>query len=198
METLAKSKQKIYLRKAGMPDGTAVSLEQFLRWEPQTPSFKYEWNEGKVIKIHRKMDPKQNLIYSNLLEAFDVTTLGLKKARLITEVEVVMNQSFRRPDIALFTKEQLIKAGNNEVVMPEFMIEVISKSDNYPNTLEKTKQYFDNGARLVWHILPSLKLVKVFTSIKNDITCSENDLIPANPVINDLNITVNQLFKDYN
>ncbi len=197
MEIAAKHPFKIHLRKRRMPSGTEVSLMQFLKWEPETPGFKYEWNEGKIIKIHRKMDVKHNLLYSNLLKKFRETSSFTNDGMLITEVEVLMEISFRRPYIAFFTQEQLIKAGNNEMVMSEFLIAVISKNDNYQNTFEKTVQYFENGAKLVWHILPSVRMVKVFTSPKNDVTCSENDLIPATSVISDLEITVNELFKNY-
>ena len=47
---------------------------------------------------------------------------------------------------------------------PDLAIEVISESESHTHVLKKMNEYLDHGAVQVWHILPSLQQVHVFTS----------------------------------
>ena len=50
------------------------------------------------------------------------------------------------------------------------------------------------GVRVIWHVFPALRMVRVFTSVKSITTHFEIDTFYDAPVVPDLRMTVNELF----
>jgi Uma2 family endonuclease len=101
----------------------------------------------------------------------------------------------RRPDIAYLTKNQVQLGKNGEDVIPEFIIEIISGTDNINKVEEKITEYFKSGVKVVWNIMPEQQLVYVYTSRKSVKICNENDICSASPVLNDFEISVKSIFQ---
>jgi Uma2 family endonuclease len=100
----------------------------------------------------------------------------------------------RRPDIAYLTKEQLQQGKEDIDVIPEFMIEVISKNDIANDIEKKLMEYFKYGVKVVWLIYPELQIIKIHHSFKNHQTCTDDDICSASPVLEGFEIRVNELF----
>lgn len=69
---------------------------------------------------------------------------------------------------------------------PDLAVEVISESETHMQVLNKTRSYLDHGAAQVWHVIPVLRQVHVFTpadragAILSDAdTLSGGDLLPG-------------------
>lgn len=168
------------------------SLDEFKNWE-FTDGYKYEWYDGEVIKFEG-MKKKEFYIYLNLLEFFVEKGL-IKLGGLVSEQDVDFSPiQMRRPDIAFFTKEQAesMKTGVDEI--PEFAIEVISKNDILNSVEQKLEEYFKYGVKVVWLIIPELKKVKVYTSLKENKNCYAEDVCSATPVLPTFEMTVDQIF----
>jgi len=60
----------------------------------------------------------------------------------------------RRPDLAYFTNEQM-RSNENDEPIPEFCIEVISTFDQTNEIKIKLREYFKNGVKVVWLIIPN-------------------------------------------
>lgn len=168
------------------------TLDQFLNWEP-TDGFKYEWNDGELIRFSG-MRKKQYFIYAILNRLFFEKEYH-KMGTLMAEPDVMLTAiQMRRPDIAYFTDDQIQRGRQGEDVIPEFVIEVLSETDQAYRVEEKIAEYFKAGVKVVWTINPEQKVVYVYTSRKNVTICLEDDSCQAAPVLPDFNITVNTLF----
>ncbi|TAH14712.1 MAG: Uma2 family endonuclease [Runella slithyformis] len=170
------------------------TLAEFQLWEPND-GYKYEWNDGELIKF-TGMNKKQIKIYDILLELF--FQKGYKKiGTFVAEYDVQLTGiQMRRPDISFLSKTQLDEASKGGDPVPEFMIEVISESDNINKVLAKIGEYYKFGAKVVWLIFPEEKQVHVYTSRRDVKICIENDICSAAPVLPEFEISIEALFAE--
>lgn len=70
------------------------------------------------------------------------------------------------PDVAFFSHARLSQQAEDEFfsVMPDLAVEVASPSNTVPQLRRKARVYLDNGASLVWIVLPSQRGVDVCRS----------------------------------
>ncbi len=170
------------------------TLAEFLDWEP-VDGFKYEWNDGEIIKFE-KMKKKHLYLIRRLNRLFLNTVAHEQGGELIMEQDVMLTGiQMRRPDLAYFSGEQI----NNSLTdadepIPAFALEVISPTDDAEDVEKKVGEYFQAGVGVVWHIYPENRVVYVYTSRRHVMICLEDDLCSAAPVLPDFSITVNDLF----
>jgi Uma2 family endonuclease len=169
------------------------TLAEFMVWEPND-GFKYEWNDGELIKF-TGMNKKQVKLYDCLLELF--FQKGLKKTgTFVAEYDVQLSGiQMRRPDIAYLTKAQLNEADKGDDPIPEFVVEIISETDNINKVLAKIGEYYKAVVKVVWLIFPEEKEVHVYTSRRQVKICIENDICSASPVLPEFEIGVDKLFE---
>ena len=172
------------------------TLEEFMEWEQPNDGFKYEWNDGEIIKFEG-MNKKQVFIFDVLIDL--LFEKGLNKiGKLIPETDVQLSAiQMRRPDIAFFTKKQIYEGREGVDFIPDFAIEVISNSDIMIDVENKLIEYFKAGVKVVWHIIPAQEVVYVYTSRSEVKICFDKDICSAKPVLEDFEISVEDIFKDY-
>ena len=170
------------------------TFEEFLRWEP-VDGYKYEWNDGEVIRFE-KMKKKHLVIIRTLNRIFLSTSAHQVGGELIMEQDVMLTGiQMRRPDLGYFSGPQIDNSqSSDEEPIPEFVIEIISPTDDAIKVEEKLAEYFKANVKVVWHIFPDNEVVYVYTSRKQVKICTDNDMCSALPVIPDFEITVNELF----
>ena len=172
------------------------TLAEFMEWEQPNDGFKYEWNDGEIIKFEG-MNKKQIFIFTVLNKLFAKKGY-LEKGALIPESDVQLSGiQMRRPDIAYFTDEQAYQGRDGIDVIPDFAIEVISNSDIMIDVEKKLIEYFKAGVKVVWHIIPAQEVVYVYTSRSEVKICFDKDICSAKPVLEDFEISVEDIFKDY-
>lgn len=143
------------------------------------------------------MKRKHLKLIKKLNRLFLVTVAHQKGGELICEQDVMISETppagiqLRRPDMAFFTDEQ-INSENDELI-PEFYIKVISPNDQIKDVKKKIKEYFKNGVRVVWVVLPEEDMVEVYTSVRDIKVCMEQDICSAAPVLDDFQISVEEL-----
>ncbi|AEI50078.1 Uma2 family endonuclease [Runella slithyformis] len=168
------------------------TLEEFMVWEPED-GYKYEWNDGELIKFVG-MNKTQVFIYEVLNQLF-IEKGFWKSGTLISEYDVQLTGiQMRRPDIAYLSKEQIKRTKQGEDEIPEFLIEIISGSDNANKVEEKTAEYFKAGVKIMWLIYPDNKTVHVYTSRKQVQICTDDDICSAKPILPEFELSVNTLF----
>ena len=169
------------------------TLEEFIDWEPND-GFKYEWNDGEIIKSTR-MKQEQYYIYDRLLDLF--IDRGYKKSgTIIAEPDVHLSSiQMRRPDIACFTKDQYEGGIVDKAAIPAFAIEIISNNDQINQMEKKLTEYFLGGVQVVWVIIPNNKIVYIHTNItRREVKiCLGNDVCSAAPALPDFEIRVDEL-----
>jgi len=170
------------------------TLIEFLNWEPND-GFKYEWNDGELIKFEG-MNKKQVYIYNVLNKLFSKKGY-IETGSLVSEYDVMLTGiQMRRPDIAYLTDKQMLQGRKGEDVIPEFVIEIISETDQFYKIEDKITEYFKAGVKVIWNIVPEHKLVYIYTSRKTLKICSDNDICSADPVLPDFSIVVNDIFTE--
>ncbi len=171
---------------------TPQTLDAFLNWEP-ADGFKYEWNDGEIIRFSG-MKKKQYFVYNILSKLFYEKGYH-QKGTLMAEPDVMLTAiQMRRPDIAYFTDEQVDQGRRGEDVIPAFVVEVLSETDQAYRIEEKIAEYFKAGVQIVWNIIPEHEVVYVYTSRKQVTICLEDDICSAAPVLPDFSISINDLF----
>lgn len=183
------------------PKPRMVTWEEFeKRYLPREDAFKYEWTDGTVEKTPRTMNLDQLYIQDNLAAFLSKKEKMLPRAlggKLYAETNTFLTKGmYRRPDMAYFTADQ-IKAAAHRILLPvpEFVIEVISPTDNYNRVGKKVREYFLHGIKLLWHIVPALEEVHIYTNPNGSVICREDDLCSFDPVFPGLAISVKDIFK---
>lgn len=175
------------------PTTLPATFEEFLRFEP-TDGFKYEWNDGELIKF-AGMKRNHLRIIRQLNRLFLKTNAHKAGGELICEQDVMLTGiQMRRPDVAYFSDEQIQKADEEEVI-PAFCIEIISPTDDGIKIEAKRIEYFKAGIQVLWHIYPENGEVYVYTGRKTVQICSDEDLCSAHPALNDFELSVNDLLR---
>lgn len=172
-----------------------MSLERFREWKP-SDGYKYDWNNG-VISIYKKIvTEKQRYIVINVSRAFTKTTAYSAGGDIIPEGEMSYNdEKYRIPDMAFYTKAQTRAAAEGQRSISEFVIEILSDTDLQKNIENKLWEYFEQGVKCVWHIVPYRQLVKVYSSPRDVKILLGDDICSAKPILEDFEITVNQIFE---
>jgi len=177
-------------------DGVLMSHSEYSRWKkPYYGGYKYEWNNGK-LEATEKMKKEEVYIVQYLQATFSKTNYFAVGGILMPEVRCFFPaiDKERIPDLSYFSAEQIKAMRKGQDVVPEFVIEIISKNDTI-NLLEtKLNEYLSVGVRCIWLIFPELKKVRVITNPKNMINYTDDEVFTASPVMPEFELSVNKLF----
>jgi len=179
----------------GMPRyaGLNMTKAEFLRWESDD-NYVYEFNDG-LLEPTTGMRQDENYLSTNLENVFFETASFRSGNRLRAEMDFwVTDKQMRRADVSYFTIEQLQQMQTGQRVVPGFVIEFASESDNERVSLTKRHEYFVAGIQAIWWVYPEFKEVYVYTSPKTVTICTDNDELSAAPVLLDFRLTVEDLF----
>lgn len=108
----------------------------------------------------------------------------------------------RRPDVAFVSDQRISQApsqpgtDNAWDVVPELMVEVVSPHDLAEDIMERLGEYFSAGAKLVWVIYPTQRLVYVYDDLKQIRILAESEELDGGAVLPNFRITVKQMFPN--
>lgn len=173
--------------------GIRMSKEEFLNWESDD-NYVYEYTNG-ILEPTTSMRQEEIPLFTNLENAFFSTQTFREGGRLRAEVDVwLTDERYRRPEVAYYSAEQLQQIKRGERVVPSFVVEFGSVSDQEDVSMKKRHEYFDAGVQVVWWVFPIYKEVVVYTSPINMTGRHHNDVLSASPVLPDFELTVAELF----
>ena len=142
------------------------------------------------------MKKKHLHLVRTLNRVFLATTAHQKGGELISEQDVILTGlQMRRPGLAFFSGSQIDESLSDDEPIPSFVVEVISPTDDIVKVEEKVAEYFKAGVAVVWHIFPENQVVYVYTSRKNVVICTDEDVCSAAPALPDFEIMANDLFS---
>jgi Uma2 family endonuclease len=103
----------------------------------------------------------------------------------------------RAPDVCFVSAERLphdgIPRGFLEFV-PDLIVEVVSPDDRAREIRQKTREWLDAGARVVWTVYPDTREVVVSRSNAEARPYQATDTLDAEPVLHGFSVTVADLF----
>jgi Uma2 family endonuclease len=190
--------KKIYNPSVIEPKKKYISWRDFQRrYLSREDSYKYEWLNGTIEKTPRTMNPNQFYIWRNLsrflrsLEAQKGNNIG----EFPMEGDIFFLENHRRPDIVFLNDKEIEDARYDIPTHPEFIIEILSPSDNINRVNKKVENYFDAGVKVLWHIFPEQKIIHVFSDSRTMTICRGTDMCSAESVIESFTISVNDILK---
>lgn len=170
-----------------------ITIQSLLSWN-SCHDTKYEYNKGEIIKKDAIKQTELHIL-RNLNKQFRLTDAYQNGGMLVAEVNCVLSaQIMRIPDIAFFTEQQINDAAKGTQVIPTFVVEIISKTDNVVNTENKKNEYFAAGVLVVWHIFPDAKCVYCYTSPETVSIVSNEKICSAEAAIKGLSLSTQALF----
>lgn len=105
----------------------------------------------------------------------------------------------RVPDAAYVSYERLPADAPLDVILaivPDIVVEVISKSEAHTDVLTKMNYYLDKGVRLVIHILPSLRQVHIYGPDRAPTVLGVSDTLEGGDVLPGFVLPVVLLFEE--
>ena len=177
-------------------EGVEMNLETYLNHKFKEPGYKYEWNNG-ILEASEKLKFSEQKIINNILNQFHKTGSFQQGDRLLIEVECFLSKinKVKIPDICLLRKYQIDHCADKTTYQtPEFIIEIISKSNSGNEIAQKINDYFSSGVKVVWNIYPELREVIIYNSYNEIRKCVQSNICDAGEIIPDFRITVNEIF----
>lgn len=169
----------------------SFSDEQFLKLCQKNPDTRFERNAKGEIII---MPPTGGETGKNNTELIGQFWLWnrTKKLGVVFDSSTgykLENTAIRSPDVSWLKIErwQLLTAQQRKKylpIAPDFVLELISPSDNLKETRAKMQEYIDNGVRLGWLINPETQQIEIYKSgkeveiLKAPQTLSEPEILP--------------------
>ncbi len=184
------------LSSSGMPNqaGQRMTKADFLAWQSDDAR-RYEFADGWLL-LTTTMRPDEVFLHTNLENQFFLTDAFRQGSRLKAELDIwLTDNQMRRPDMAVYTANQLALMRVGQRTTPAFVVELLSINDEVQKDLLKIRDYFAAGVQVIWWIYPTLRLVYVYTDPKTVRIATDGDTITATPVIPDLTMDVCDLFS---
>ncbi len=104
----------------------------------------------------------------------------------------------RAPDVCFISAARLpaedIATGYLELV-PDLIVEVVSPGDVAAKVLQKTAEWLQAGARLVWTIYPSTRTVAVSDPATGTRVLHQDEMLTGEPVLPGFTVSVRALFS---
>lgn len=79
-------------------------------------------------------------------------------------------------------------------IAPDFVIELMSPTDNLPEIQQKMNEYLDCGVRLGWLINPDAKQVAIYRCDREPETISNPTSLSGESVLPNLTVDVSEIF----
>jgi Uma2 family endonuclease len=100
----------------------------------------------------------------------------------------------RRPDVSFRFTDEEAKEKIAET-LPDFCVEIKSLTNSYDELREKARFYVAHGARLVWLVYPSRRIVEVYFADGSNELFSIEDTLEGGDVLPDFSMTVADIFE---
>jgi len=180
---------------AGTTAVKTISLATFrATYSQREDPYKYEWVHGRVIQSPA-MNQEQAFIQAVLQRLFFETATGQAGGLLAVETDMfTAPEQLRRPDLAIYTAEQLQRMQQGEYQVARWVAEVISGNDNFNRVVAKVSEYFEAGVAVVWLVIPATSQVYVYTDRSQAQICRGEMVCSAAPAFPDFKIPAQSLF----
>lgn len=195
LEKKATAKSPAALRN-GKP--VLISMETFLKnYANREDGFKYEFEDGQIIKSKHRMNDFQQFIANNLTEFFyKLKFQGKIDGYLATEKDTVFSpMKMRVPDLCYMTPKDNFEAAHGTHPIPQFVIEVVSANDTANYYDDKIDLYLEKGVKVIWMIYPKSEKVVVYAEDGSSQTFRGEQICSASPVLPEYALPVFQIFQ---
>jgi len=164
----------------------------------------YEILNGEVVELP-PMSFHANKVASRLLGLMwshaNANNLGEAVSEVLFRLPLERDRHRnRRPDVAFVSFQRWARGkpesyrDNAWDVVPDLAVEVVSPNDFADELMEKTREYFEAGVRIVWHVYPRQRLVQVYDALTSVRVVGVGGGLDGAPVLPGLTVPLDQVF----
>lgn len=107
--------------------------------------------------------------------------------------------SNRSPDVAYIKKERWNQLTEEEKtkfppIAPDFVLELMSKTDSLKDTQEKMEEYMDNGVKLGWLINPDQKQVEIYHQGQEKEVLDNPKILSGEEILPEFNLDLTEIW----
>ena len=161
----------------------------------------YEIIDGVKVELPPMSVDSQALASRLLrhLSNFGVTKdIGEAYAEVLFKLPLPKDRN-RKPDVAFvpysrWAKNQPFPVTNAWDVLPDLCVEVVSPNDMADEVMEKVREYFQAGVRLVWVFYPRHDVVYVYESLTAVRGLTRSDTLDGGAAIPGFRLPLSELF----
>ena len=176
-----------------LPAPGPITEEQYLT----DAAFQHcEFVNGIVVERNLGTKPHariQGKCYRKFDEYFDSHPGGYVGVELHCRLKIRGQVRFRLPDVSVVLGDESPEQRYLDRA-PDLVVEVRSPDDSLSSQLRKLDDYFENGCRLAWLVLPEEKSVLILTPGGAPRTATAGETLDAGDVLPGLSIAVDDLF----
>lgn len=178
---------------SALPVPGPITEEQYLT----DPAFRHcEYVDGMIVERNLGAKPHariQSKCLRKLDEYLDTHPGGYVVVELHCRLKVRGRLRFRLPDVAVVLADDAAEQRYLER-SPDLVVEVRSPDDSITSQLRKMDDYFENGCRLAWLVLPEEQSVVILTPGGAPRTATAGETLDGGEVLPGLSIAVDDLF----
>jgi Uma2 family endonuclease len=176
-----------------LPAPGPITEERYLT----DPEFEHsEFVDGLVVERNLGSKPHarlQSKCCRKLDEYFDTHSGGYAVPELHCRLKIRGRTRFRIPDVAVVLGDTSEEQRYLER-SPDLVVEVRSPEDSLTSQLRKMNDYFENGCRLAWLVLPEESAVVILAPGALPRTAAAGEMLDGGDVLPGLSIRVDDLF----
>jgi Uma2 family endonuclease len=171
-----------------------LSLEEYL----SDPAYeRFEYIDGQPVELNVGNKPHSRIQLAcgaRLYQYFQQHGGGYVAAELRCRLRAGGQPRMYLPDIAVVLSDQDTAETRFLDRAPDLVVEVRSPDESLAGLHRKIQDYFANGARLAWVILPEERSVLVFIPNAPTRTVISGEILDGGEVLPELQIPVDALF----
>jgi Uma2 family endonuclease len=156
---------------------------------------KYELVDGGIITVPTESEHGYIVVTLTLLLGYLARNFG---AMFDSNTGFRMaSGNIRVPDLSFVSNDRLPGGALPKGFFPgapDLCVEVISESESRREMARKVDEYFDSGARQLWHVFPAERRVIVFHSSAESHAYNEEDTLTAGDLIPGFQCRVAEIF----
>ena len=150
-------------------------MSLLLEEEPQIERLpdSYEVVNGEIVELppmSTLSSEVANLINDELCAYARATNSGRNRVEMLFRIPLPDDESRnRKPDVSFVKYDRwpkdrpIIYRENAADLVPDLAVEVASPNDKMEDSFSKAKEYLQGGVRLVWLVMPKLRVIYAFT-----------------------------------
>jgi Uma2 family endonuclease len=181
-----------------------LTIEEFVQQYDKAP---FEIINGRFIPVHPPLFGHSKAI-KHIYDAVLLYNQEHYYGEVFTETTFIIQYQTdwvagsRIPDV-LFVRKDRLKAYEEETedvalkplaLIPDLVVEVVSKNDTYSEVNEKIDVYLDDGVELIWVVDTQRKRITVYEQGKQPITLGESDSVSGGAVIPGFELKLSVVF----
>ena len=171
-----------------------VSIEEYLG----NPVYRHcEYVDGQPIELNLGTKDHSRIQFQCcgiLRDYFKAHPAGYGATELHCRLQVRGRTRFRQPDVAVVLGPDESAESRYLERAPDFVVEIRSPQDTVAAQLRKIEEYFDNGAKLAWLILPDERSVIIAEPGKQARTAVSGEVLDGSQLLPGLHVPVAELF----